>query len=70
MLIRVSDASLVDDLCAHFRRSGFGCDPAGGSMVDVSRLDAPSIEQERREIALHLRVWNAMHAVVTAELLD
>jgi NADPH:quinone reductase-like Zn-dependent oxidoreductase len=46
VLIRLSDASLADDLCAHFQRSGFGCDPAGGSMIDISRPDAPSLEQE------------------------
>jgi hypothetical protein len=70
MLIRLSDSSLVDDLCAHFRRSGFGCDPAGGSMADVGRPDAPNVEQERREVALHLRVWKATHPEVIAELLD
>jgi hypothetical protein len=48
VLIRLSDASLADDLCAHFRRSGFECEPAGGSMIEVSRPDAPSLEQERR----------------------
>jgi hypothetical protein len=70
VLIRVSDPSFVDDLCAHFTRSGFACDPAGGSMIDVSRTDAPSLEQERREVAVHLRVWNATHPEVSAELLD
>jgi hypothetical protein len=68
MLIRLSDSSLVDDLCAHLRRSGFGCDPAGGSMVDVSRPDAPTVE--RREVALHLRVWKPTHPEVIAEVLD
>lgn len=70
MLIRLSDASLADDVCAHFRRSGFDCDPAGGSMVSASRPDAPSVEQERREIELHLRVWKATHPEVVAELLE
>lgn len=70
MLIRLSDASLSDDLCAHFRRSGFGCDPAGGSMIEVRRPDAPRAEQERRELELHLRVWKATRPEVVAELLD
>lgn len=70
MLIRLSDASLADDLCAHFRRSGFECEPAGGSMIEVSRSDAPSAEQERRELELHLRVWKATHPEAIAELLD
>jgi hypothetical protein len=39
-------------------------------MVDVSRPDAPNAEQERRELALHLRVWKATHPEVSAELLD
>jgi hypothetical protein len=70
VLIRLSDASLADDLCAHFRRSGFECEPAGGTMIEVSRSDAPSVEQERREVELHLRVWKATHPEVAAELLD
>jgi hypothetical protein len=70
MLIRLTDASIADDLCVHFCRSGFGCDPAGGSMIDVIRPDAPSVEQERRELELHLRVWTATHPEVIAELLD
>jgi hypothetical protein len=70
MLIRLSDATLADDLCAHFTRSGFPCDPAGGSMVEVSRPDAPSPEQERREIEVHLRIWEATHPEATAELVE
>jgi hypothetical protein len=68
MLIRLSDPSFVDDLCAHFRRSGFECEPAGHSMVEVSRPDAPSPAQERRELDLHLRVWRATHPEVGADL--
>jgi hypothetical protein len=70
MLIRLSDASFVDDLCAHFRRSGFHCDPAGGSMIDVSRPHAANAELSRRELELHLRIWAATHPQVTAELVD
>jgi hypothetical protein len=69
MLIRLGDASFVDDLCAHFRRSGFTCERAGGSMVEVSRPDAPSPDQERREVELHLRVWRAANAEATADAL-
>jgi len=70
MLIRLSNESFVDGLCAHFRRSGFLCDPAGGSMVDVSRPDAPTPQQERREIELHLRVWRATNPEATAEVVE
>jgi hypothetical protein len=69
MLIRLDDPTLVDDLCAHFRRSGFTADPAGESLVDVTRADAPSAEQERREVELHLRVWKATNPGADVELL-
>jgi hypothetical protein len=61
MYLYVSDPGLVDDLGAHFRRSGFAVEPMGGSMVDVRRPDAPEPEQERREIEVHLSVWRATH---------
>lgn len=70
MLIRLSDASLADDLCAHFVRSGFSCEQAGGSMVEVRRPDAPSAEQERREIELHLRVWRATNQGAQVEMIE
>ncbi len=69
MLIRISDPSLVDDLCAHFRRSGFAAEPMGGSVIDVDRPDAPNPEQARREVELHLRIWQAT-AAGTAELFN
>ena len=69
MLIRLDDPSLTDDLCAHFRRSGFTAESVGGSMVGVRRPDAPSVEQERREVELHLRVWRATNPAARAELL-
>jgi hypothetical protein len=68
MLIRLTDDSFVDDLCLHFRRSGFTAQRAGGSMIEVSRSDAPSPEQARREIELHLTVWRATNPGVGAEL--
>jgi hypothetical protein len=39
-------------------------------MIEVRRSDAPSVEQERRELELHLRVWKATHPEVVAEVLD
>jgi hypothetical protein len=68
LLIRIGDPSLAEDLCAHFRRSGFSAEPAGGSMVEVHRADAPSAEQERREVELHLRVWRATHSDAVVEI--
>jgi hypothetical protein len=70
MLIRLSDPSLVDDLCESFRRAGFSAEPAGESMAEVYRPDAPEPGQERREVEIHLRVWQAMQPDVTIELFD
>jgi hypothetical protein len=36
----------------------------------VFRFDAPSPEQERREIELHLRIWQAANNGATAEVAD
>ena len=69
MLIRLDDNTLIDDLCAHYRRSGFRVEPVGGGMVDIGREDAPTPEQERHEIMLHLRVWEAVNPDVRGELL-
>ncbi len=69
MLIRLHDNTLVEDLCAHYRRSGFRVEPVGGGMVEVSREDAPTPEQARHEVLLHLRVWQAVNPDTPAELL-
>jgi hypothetical protein len=68
MLIRVNDESFVEDLCAHFTRSGFTVESAGGSMIQVYRRDTLSTDQERREIELHLRVWQASNPAVSVDL--
>jgi len=70
MLIRLDDEAFVDDLCVHFRRSDFVAERAGGSMIEVYRPDAPSADQERREIELHLRVWRATNQTVRAEIVE
>jgi hypothetical protein len=36
-------------------------------MVKVGRSDALSVEQERREVEIHLRVWRSMHPDGQAE---
>jgi hypothetical protein len=66
MLIRLSDPSFVEDLCAHFRRSGFTAKRKGSRTIEVERADAPNPEQEVREIELHLRVWRATNPGVIA----
>ena len=69
MLIRVDDNDLVDDLCAHYRRSGFHVEAVGGGMAEVARRDAPSREQERYEVLLHLRIWQVTHPEMECVLL-
>jgi hypothetical protein len=68
MLITLDDPALVGDLCAHFTRSGFVADVIGHGMVEAARPDAPSREQEQREIELHLRVWQVGNPDVRVEL--
>jgi hypothetical protein len=70
MLIRVSEPRLVEALCEDFRRAGFSAQPAGGSMAEVRRPDAPQSDQERREVEFHLRVWRAMHPDGAAEVVE
>src|SRR3954451_25076144 len=67
MLIRIDDHSLVDDLCDHYRRSGFEAEPVGGGMAEVSRPDAPNNDQGRREVLMHLQVWKVIHPDVAVE---
>jgi hypothetical protein len=68
MLIRTDNHSLVDDLCAHYRRSGFHVESVGGGMVEVAPPDASNQEQERREVLMHLRVWEVTNPDTHAEL--
>jgi len=70
VLLRTNSRSEATDLCVHFTRSGFSAQPVGGSMVEVFRFDAPSPEQERREIELHLGIWLAANNGATAEVAD
>jgi hypothetical protein len=69
MLIRLDDTTLIDEFCAHYLRSGFQVERVGGAMVEVGREDAPSPEQERHEVVLHLRVWEALNPPSRGELL-
>jgi hypothetical protein len=69
MVIRVSNPSYVDDLCAHFRGSGFTAKRRGSGTIEVHRPDAPNPDQEVREVEVHLSVWRATNPGVIA-LLD
>ena len=61
MLITLNDPSLATDLCAHFRRSGFRAESVGGAMIEVTTRYAAKPYEERREIELHLRIWQVMN---------
>ena len=68
MLITLDEQELLDDLCLHFRRSGFAVERVGGTMVEINRTDAPTREQSRREVLMHLRIWeilNRRHAATS-----
>ena len=70
MRLRTGDPTLLDDLRAHFERSGFVVESTGDDDLDVRRQDAPSPEQEALEIELHLKVWRVMRPGVQVELVD
>jgi hypothetical protein len=67
MLIRLSDHALVDDLCDHYRRSGFAAEPVGDCVVEATRTDAPNQDQDRREVLIHLHIWNVLNPDVAAQ---
>jgi len=66
MLIQLDDHALVNNLCAHYRRPSFTAQPVGGGMIEITRPDSPSADQQRREVSLHLQVWNALNPEATA----
>jgi hypothetical protein len=70
MRIRLNDPGLVTDLRHHFERSGFVTDQLGDETIEVRRQDAPDKAQARREIELHLSIWQAMHPEAGAELMQ
>ena len=68
MLIHFSDPQCADDLCAHFLRSGFTAEPAGPNTVAVTRPGAPTADAERRDIEIHLRVYQVANPGAGAAL--
>jgi hypothetical protein len=71
MQLRLSDdPALIPELRQHFERSGFVTNRVSEDRIEAWRPDAPTAEQERREIELHLAVWRAMHAGIATELID
>jgi len=68
LLIRIDNHALVNNLCAHYRRSGFTAQPVGGGMIEITRPNALTEDQHRREVLLHLRVWEVTNPDVTVSV--
>jgi hypothetical protein len=70
MLIHLDNHALVNDLCAHFSRSGFRTQSVGGGMVQVIPPSAPTEDQGRRDLLLHLRVWEVVNPEATTAIVS
>jgi hypothetical protein len=70
MRIHIDNHGLVDDLCAHYARSGFKAASVGDGMIQVARPDAQTKDQERREVLMHLRIWRAISPGVNITLVS
>ena len=70
MRLRTGDLTLLGALRAHFERSGFAVETTDDNDLDVRRPDAPSPEQEAREIELHVMMWRIMRPGSQVELAD
>jgi hypothetical protein len=75
MLVRLSDAGLAEEFLGFLRRAeciaevGAVTAHAEGVAVAVEVPDAYDDRQARLEVALYLRVWEAVHPGSGAELL-
>ena len=76
MFVRLSDAGLADEFVGFLRRADCVADlgdvhaHAEGVAVEVEVPEAYDEEQARMEVALYLRVWEAVHPGSGAEVLD
>jgi hypothetical protein len=76
VFVRLSDAGLADEFIGFLRRADCVADlgeveaHAEGIAVEVQVPQAYDSEQARMEVALYLRVWEAVHPGSGAELLD
>jgi hypothetical protein len=74
--VRLSDAGLADEFVGFLRRADCIADlgdveaHAEGVAVAVTVPKAYDEDQARLEVALYLRVWEAVHPGSGAELLD
>jgi hypothetical protein len=67
MRLRLFDPAALPELRQHFARSGFSVADDGTTLV-IRHPDATDDEQERREIELHLKVWQTMHPEARVEI--
>lgn len=76
VLVRLTNPGLADEFVAYLRRANCVADlgdveaHADGIAVAVDVPQAYDDEQARLEVALYLRVWEAVHPGSGAELLD
>jgi hypothetical protein len=74
--VRLSDAGLAEEFLGFLRRAECVADVgaveahAEGIRVEVEVPQAYDEEQGRMEVALYLRVWEAVHPGSGAEILD
>jgi hypothetical protein len=76
VFVRLTDSGLADEFVGFLRRADCVADlgdvqlHADGVAVEVGVPDAYDDRQARMEVALYLRVWEAVHPGSGAELLD
>jgi hypothetical protein len=76
VFVRLTNPGLADDFVAYLRRANCVADlgevqaHADGVAVEVDVPQAYDDQQARLEVALYLRVWEAVHPGSGAELLD
>ena len=76
VFVRLSDAALADEFVGFLRRADCIADlgdlhaHAEGVAVEIEVPQAYDEAQARLEVALYLRVWEAVHPGSGAELLD
>ena len=69
MILRFEFHVLVDELCAHYRRSGFFADRVGAGLVEVGRPGLEDPLEESRAVVSHLRAWEELHPEAHADVL-
>lgn len=63
----VTVQTMVEDLRAHFGRAGFVTERDGEASFVVTARDGRSLQETKREVALMLRLWCAMHPGIRAD---